>query len=118
MAAARFTQLDFDREMALVVFPEGRDEIVAVGRITDRPGQDEVDLGMTVADAWQGRGLGDLLMSKLLEISRQRGIARILGVISPVNKSMLNMARKYQFDLTTMDDGNFMAAIVVEETDS
>ena len=54
---SRHTQIDYDREMALVVFPKGSDEIIAVGRVTERPGQSEADLGMTVADAWQCHGL-------------------------------------------------------------
>ena len=72
---------------------------------------------MTVADAWQGRGLGDLLMQQLLKIAQKRGISRILGVISPDNSSMLNIARKYRAELVEMEDGNYTAAMVVRETE-
>ena len=113
---SRHTQIDYDREMALVVFPKGDDEIIAVGRITERPGENEADLGMTVADAWHGRGLGDLLMKQLLKIAQQRRIKRILGVISPDNASMLNIARKYRAALIETEDGNFLAAMNVKET--
>ena len=106
---SRYTQIDYDREMALVVFPEGGEDIVAVGRIVERPGQDEADLGLTVADAWQGRGLGGLLTDRLLEIAEERGLKKLWGVVSPDNRSMLNMARKYDFTLTRMPDGNFEA---------
>ena len=108
---SRHTQIDYDREMALVVFPEGSEEIAAVGRIIERPGVDEADLGMTVADAWQGRGLGELLFNRLLEIAREREMVRVMGVISPDNRSMLNMVRKYQADLNEMEDGNFKAVL-------
>jgi len=111
---SRHTQIDYDREMALVVFPKGNDEIIGVGRITERPGQSEADLGMTVADAFQGHGLGNLLMKRLLEIAKNRGITQIMGVISPDNVSMLEIARKYRADLIEMEDGNYMAAMVVE----
>jgi acetyltransferase len=112
---SRHTQIDYDREMALVVFPKGDYEIIAVGRITERPGQSEADLGMTVADAWQGHGLGNLLMKRLLEIARNRGITQILGMISPDNMSMLNIARKHRAELVEMEDGNFTAGMDVEE---
>lgn len=108
---SRFTQIDYDREMALVLLPKGTDEIAAVGRIVERPGVDEADLGMTVADAWQGRGLGDLLFRRLLEIAKDRGMVRVSGVISPDNRSMLNMVRKYRVELNEMGDGNFEATL-------
>ncbi|MBU4566860.1 MAG: acetate--CoA ligase family protein [Desulfarculus sp.] len=108
---SRHTQIDYDREMALVVFPEGSEDIAAVGRIIERPGVDEADLGMTVADAWQGRGLGELLFNRLLEIARERKMVRVSGIISPDNRSMLNMVRKYPADLNEMEDGNFKAVL-------
>ncbi|MBU4603325.1 MAG: GNAT family N-acetyltransferase, partial [Proteobacteria bacterium] len=67
--------------------------------------------GMTVADAWQGRGLGELLFSRLLEIARERQMVRVSGVISPDNRSMLNMVHKYQADLHEMEDGNLKAVL-------
>ncbi|MCB2192953.1 MAG: bifunctional acetate--CoA ligase family protein/GNAT family N-acetyltransferase, partial [Deltaproteobacteria bacterium] len=108
---SRHTQIDYDREMALVMFPEGSEEIAAVGRIMERPGVDEADLGMTVADAWQGKGLGELLFNRLLEIAKERKMRRVMGVISPDNRSMLNMVRKFQAELHEMPDGNFQAVL-------
>ena len=111
---SRYTQIDYDRETALVVFPDGSEEIVAVGRIVERPGQKEADVGLVVADAWQGKGIGDLLMRRLLEIAKERSITRFWGVISPNNKSMLNLSRKYNCDLTKTEDGNFTVVIDIQ----
>lgn len=108
---ARHTQIDYDREMALVVFPEASKEIAAVGRIVERPGVDEADMGMTVADAWQGRGLGELLFKHLLDIAKERKLVRVSGVISPENSSMLSMVSKYGAQLSEMPDGNFQAVL-------
>ncbi|CAB1080366.1 hypothetical protein D1AOALGA4SA_8049 [Olavius algarvensis Delta 1 endosymbiont] len=52
-------------------------------------------------------------MKRLLEIAKNRGITRIMGVISPDNESMLNIARKNQAELIEMEDGNFTAAMIV-----
>ena len=111
---SRYTQIDYDREMALVVFPEGSEEIVAVGRIVERPGEKEADVGLVVADALQGKGIGDLLMRRLLEIAKERGITRFRGVLSPDNQSMLNLSRKFHFELTKTEDGNFTAVMDIQ----
>lgn len=108
---SRHTQIDYDREMALVIFPEGSEEIAAVGRIIERPGTDQADLGMTVADAWQGRGLGALLFERLLAIAKERNLKRVMGVVSPDNRSMINLVGKYQGQLQEMPDGNFQAML-------
>ena len=104
---SRYTQIDYDRESALVIFPDGGKEIAAVGRIVSRPNETDAELGMTVADAWQGQGLGGLLMVKLIAIARDKNIKRLLGVISKENKSMRRMAEKHQAVLTELGNGDF-----------
>ncbi|MGD9124462.1 MAG: bifunctional acetate--CoA ligase family protein/GNAT family N-acetyltransferase, partial [Desulfarculaceae bacterium] len=111
---SRHTQIDYDREMALVVFPEGEEEIAAVGRIMERPVGQAADMGMTVADAWQGRGLGNLLVRRLSDIALERGMNQLWGVISPDNKLMLNLSRKYQAELIPREDGNYTAVITIK----
>src|SRR6267142_1377825 len=53
---ARFTQLDYDRELALVALHEG--EFIAVGRYAPTLDGESAEFALVVADAWQGRGLG------------------------------------------------------------
>lgn len=112
---SRYTQIDYDREMALVVFPEGQDDIVAVGRIVTRPNETDADLGITVADAWQNQGLGVLLMKRMLEVARLRGIERIQGVVHRTNRSMLTIAKKYNSQITQLDDGHYMVSTKVRD---
>ena len=109
---SRFTQIDYDREMALVVFPRGSEEIAAVGRVIGRPGEEEADIGMTVADAWQGRGLGEILLRNLLAIARQKGYRRLMGVLSPDNETMLNLSRKFGFKPQPMEKGENIIAVL------
>ena len=111
---SRFTQIDYDREMALVMFPRGSEDIAAVGRIVIRPNETEADLGMTVADAWQGRGLGKLLAGRLLSIARERKMKKVLGVITRDNPVMIAMARKHQAELIETDDGHFRIVMNIE----
>jgi acetyltransferase len=92
---ARFTQLDYDRELALVAIWEG--EFIAVGRYA--PNQDGVtaEFALTVADAWQGKGLGQALLQRLCEAARAAGYEALVGEILQANREMLELAAHLGF---------------------
>jgi hypothetical protein len=57
----RFTQIDYDREMALVAtLPEkdGKTVQIAVARYVTNPDGETVEFALAVADAWQKHGIG------------------------------------------------------------
>jgi acetyltransferase len=56
----RFTQLDYERELALVVLHEGR--FVAVGRYAPRADATTAEFALTVGDDWQRKGIGRALL--------------------------------------------------------
>jgi len=92
---ARFTQLDYDRELALVAL--WQDEFVAVGRYA--PNQDGVtaEFALAVADAWQGKGVGHALLERLCEAARAAGYRALYGHILEANREMLELAAHLGF---------------------
>lgn len=101
----RFTQIDYDREVAIVVRvqEQGAEITVGVNRLTYDPHDGQYEFAVVVADAWQGRGVGRLLMEKIVEIARDRGIQRITGMILATNQPMLSLARKLGFVVVERD---------------
>jgi acetyltransferase len=99
---ARFTQIDYDREMALVAMEndEGRMREVGVARYIRLPDGESCEYAIAVADAWQGRGLGYALMLRLIEVARERGVHRMLGWVLTRNSSMLKMCGELGFRIT------------------
>jgi acetyltransferase len=95
----RFTQIDYDREMAFVaVDPEGgTGEIRAIARYTRLAEGESAEFGVTVEDSWQGRGLGTTMMEALEQCARNRGLGEIFGYVLKDNESMrrLMLARGY-----------------------
>lgn len=87
----RFVHVDHDRTMALVaVTGEGAGErIFGVARyaLTDE-GARECEFAVTVADTWQGRGVGTTLARALFNHARSRGFRRIYGTILTSNTRM------------------------------
>jgi acetyltransferase len=96
---ARFTQVDYDRELALVAIDEtgGTPTIVGVARYTKNPDRESAEFAVVVADAWHGRGVGHVLMTRLIESARQRGLARLEGTVLRANANMLRFIESLGF---------------------
>jgi acetyltransferase len=92
---ARFTQLDYDRELALVALWEG--EFVAVGRYAPNADGETAEFALTVADDWQGKGLGHTLLERLCDAARAAGYRALYGHILDANREMLELARHLGF---------------------
>lgn len=95
---ARYSQIDYDREMAFIaVVPPaepGMQEVMAgeVRAVCD-PDNQTAEFAIQVASAWQGKGLGRLLMDKLVRYLKERGTARLVGQCVPENAAMAALAR-------------------------
>ncbi|HEX2729348.1 MAG TPA: bifunctional acetate--CoA ligase family protein/GNAT family N-acetyltransferase, partial [Rubrobacteraceae bacterium] len=82
----RICFIDYDREMALVAErtnPEsGEPEIMGVGRLSKAGGvTDEAEFSVLISDLHQRRGLGTLLLSRILDVGRAEGLSRITAEI-------------------------------------
>jgi acetyltransferase len=100
----RICFIDYDREMALVAErtdPEsGRREIMGVGRLS-RSGviREEAEFSILVSDKYQRRGLGTLLLGRLLEIGRTEGLKKITAEILLDNYPMQRISKNLGFTL-------------------
>jgi len=97
LQAARFTQLDYDREMALVLIdPNGRD-IQGVVRMSVDPDNVEAEFAILVIRQLAGRGLGTQLMQRIIDYSRRRGTRRMVGRVLAENDAMRDLCRRLGF---------------------
>ena len=104
---ARFTQIDYDREMALIAVPEapdGREAIVAVGRYVREADPTSAEFGIVVADLWHGRGLAKRLMHRLMTCARAAGVRELHGLILASNDPMLALMRDLGFTVEPAPD--------------
>ena len=91
----RFTQLDYDRELALVALHDN--EFIAVGRYAPNRDGETAEFALVVADAWQGRGIGRRLLQQLREEARKAGYKALYGNILQANREMLDLAQRLGF---------------------
>jgi acetyltransferase len=96
--AARFTQIDYDREMALVLIePQPPGELFGVVRIHADPDLQRAEFAVLVRHELAGRGLGTLLMQRIIDYARRRGIGEIFGLVLRENRRMLTLCRELGF---------------------
>jgi acetyltransferase len=102
---ARFTQLDYDREMALIATlqgPTGAQETLGVVHTSADADNTRAEFAIIVRSDWHGRGLGRLLMDRIIRYCRARGTARIVGETLIENRAMLGLARQLGFKSRTL----------------
>jgi len=92
---ARFTQLDYDRELALAALDGGA--FIAVGRYAPNADGRTAEFALIVGDAWQGKGLGRALLEQLCSTARDAGYAALYGHILGANREMLDLAARLGF---------------------
>ncbi|HEX7198609.1 MAG TPA: GNAT family N-acetyltransferase, partial [Dongiaceae bacterium] len=100
--AAQLTQIDYDREMAIVATDAGAAslaEIHGVARIFADPDGERGEFALVVEDSMTQRGIGRLLMQHLIEFAASRGINEIYGDILGDNSPMLALCRRLGFRL-------------------
>ncbi|MEQ8660877.1 MAG: GNAT family N-acetyltransferase, partial [Gammaproteobacteria bacterium] len=100
LSAARFTQIDYDRQMALVLCEPraaGDDEIHAVVRLIEEPDRARAEFAIVVERSLAGQGLGTALMQRIIAYARTRGIGEIYGEVLADNHRMLRLCRELGF---------------------
>jgi acetyltransferase len=110
--AARLTQIDYDREMALVALSAGT--VLGIARYFADPDRLSAEYAVAVRSDWHGRGVGYVLMNRLIAVARDYGIGELVGEVLRDNRPMLAMCRELGFALSP--DPAEPGAVVVKKS--
>lgn len=98
LLVARFTRLDYDRQMSFVaVADEASSELIGVSRYSMNSDRTVGEFALSIADHWQSHGLGKALMNVLIEHARSRGLQRLLGTVLRDNEAMIHLMQALEF---------------------
>ncbi|MFO1414077.1 MAG: GNAT family N-acetyltransferase [Burkholderiales bacterium] len=112
---ARFTQVDYDRELALIatVDEDGTERQVGSARYTQTPDGETVEFALAVADTWQKCGLGRRLMGALIQCARAKGYRSIVGDVLADNAKMLRLMTQLGFAVVAHPDDAELKRVVL-----
>ncbi|MEC5387944.1 GNAT family N-acetyltransferase [Uliginosibacterium sp. H3] len=99
---AKLTQIDYDREIALIATIEEGDETIEIGvcRYATNPDGRSCEFAIVIGDKWQKSGLGRYMMNQLIDTARTRGLQVMKGVFLASNERMLRFAQSLGFVLS------------------
>ena len=104
---ARFTQIDYDREMAFIATVRndlGPEETLGVVRVISDPDGAHAEFAILIRSDMQGHGLGAILMRKVVRYCRSRGVNELVGDVLATNKRMLALAQDIGFARVASDE--------------
>jgi acetyltransferase len=112
----RFTQIDYDREMAMIATisdeTTGKEIQIGVARYVTNPDGESVEFALAVGDAWQKSGVGRKLMSALIECARMRGYRAIVGDVLSTNTKMFKLMTSLGFTIHPHPDDTAVKKVV------
>jgi acetyltransferase len=116
---ARYTLIDYDREMALVAVYKERtpgadgefaetERMIGVSRYIANPDLTSCEFSLVVDDEFNGQGLGSRLMLSIMDVARHKGLSEIDGLVLVKNAGMLKLMKNLGFQIQTyVEDPDF-----------
>lgn len=102
---ATIAQADGERSLFLLALPpNGSDTPVAMAEYVAQPGASTCEIALVVNDAWQGCGLGSLLLTHLIERERLAGLTCAEGYVLGDNLAMLGLVHAHEFEVDASAD--------------
>ncbi|MFA5984670.1 MAG: bifunctional acetate--CoA ligase family protein/GNAT family N-acetyltransferase [Methylococcaceae bacterium] len=102
----RFTQIDYDREMAFVAVTENPtvSEELGVGRYIINPDGQSVEFALVVSDNHQNLGIGSRIINALMQSAKAKAIYYFEGEVLALNKPMITFAKKLGFSINPINN--------------
>ncbi len=99
MMLVRLTQIDYDREIALVALTQNgeKEKMVGIARVIFEANGLNGEFSVAIADPWQGKGIGASLLTRCLMYAADKGLEKVWGVVIAENRQMLKLGRKLGF---------------------
>lgn len=99
---ARLTQIDYDREMAFIATTDHDDanvETLGVARAVADSDNEAAEFAIILRSDLKGRGLGRVLLGKLIAYCRSHGTRELVGETLGDNRRMIALARAFHFEV-------------------
>jgi len=108
----RLTKLDYGHEMAFVALGEDTGHLLGVVRLIDELDEETAQFTILVRSGLKGHGLGWLLMRRVIDYAKEKGLRRVYGDVLAENRTMLQMCAELGFYV--QDIGSDIRRVVLD----
>lgn len=107
---SRLTHIDYDRDMAFVLFND-KSELIGVANFAADPDKAKAEYSVVVRSDLKGRGLGTALMKRVVDYAKAFGVAELYGDVFEENTQMLALCKDLGFSVSEAKDGIVLTAL-------
>lgn len=108
----KLSHLDYRREMAFLAIDEDTGRMLGLVRLKDELDEETAEFAILVRSWLKGHGLGWLLMHRVIDCAREKGLRRVYGDVLAENAAMLQMCEELGF--RTKDWGSDLKRVVLD----
>jgi acetyltransferase len=101
----RLSHLDYSHEMAFIALDEKTGEMLGLVRLRDELDEETAEFAILVRSRLKGHGLGWLLMQRVIDYAKEKGLRRVYGDVLAENASMLQMTEELGFHAEDIGSG-------------
>jgi len=104
--------LNYKHEMAFIALNEGGDKMLGLVRLKDELDERTAEFAILVRSRLKGHGLGWLLMRRVIDYAKDKGLRRVYGDVLVENTAMLQMCAELGF--REQDMGSDIRRVVLD----
>ena len=108
----KLSHLDYRHEMAFVALDEDTGQMLGLVRLRDELDEKTAEFAILVGSRLKGHGLGWLLMRRVIDYAKEKGLRRVYGDVLVENATMLQMCAELGFH--TQDIGSNIRRVVLD----
>jgi len=108
----RLSHLDYSHEMAFIALDEDTGQMLGLVRLKDELDERTAEFAILVRSRLKGHGLGWLLMRRVIDYAKEKGLRRVYGDVLVENATMLQMCAELGFH--TQDMGSDVKRVVLD----
>src|SRR5215813_3841299 len=108
--------LDYSHEMAFIALDEDTGQMLGLVRLKDELDEQTAEFAILVRSRLKGHGLGWLLMRRVIDYAKEKGLRRVYGDVLVENTTMLQMCAELGF--YAQDMGSDIRRVVLDLQDT